>query len=333
MSRGARISILLFFAAAVLCLAPFCGLESIPFRALWGNVDDYAKVDILWHLRIPRVVLAFLAGAALAVSGMTLQALFRHSLATPLTLGISSGAALGAVTSIHWQWTFAVLGVSSISMSAVAGAALTIVLVYFLIARSRQGSSTGVLLLTGAALGLLFSSLILFLQYVNDFTRTFHMLRWVVGGLEGVVNFHDVMYVVPFMATGCLVVWYLLHELNLLATGEDFAFSRGVNVIQAKVLLLAAVALMVGGVAAVCGPIGFVGLVAPQLCRLLVGPDHRHLFPATWLLGGALLVICDTVSRMAIAPAELPVGIFTIALGVPFFLWLLLARRRELGDV
>jgi iron complex transport system permease protein len=278
-------------------------------------------------------VVAFLAGTSLAISGMAFQALFRNPLATPFTLGVSSGASLGAAICIQEQWTFAILGISSVSLSAFAGAILSIVLVYALTALSRQGSSTATMLLAGVAVSFCFSSLILFLQYISDFTRTFRMLRWVMGGMESVVSFHDVLNLLPFMIAGSLIVAYLTHELNLLSTGEEFAFSRGVNVHQTKLLLFLAVSLMVGAVVAICGPIGFVGLMAPHICRLLVGPDHRYLMPATWAFGGAFLVICDTASRTLLAPIELPVGILTALLGGPFFLWLLLARRRELGDL
>lgn len=333
MNRGWTIGVLLLLAAAALCVAPFCGMERIPVRALWGDVDDYSKVEILWRLRIPRVAMAFLAGTALAASGMVFQAMFRNPLATPFTLGVSSGASLGAAICIQQGWMFAAFGISSVSLSAFLGAVLAIVLVYLLTAGSRQGSSTATMLLAGVAVSFFFSSVILFLQYISDFTRTFRMLRWVMGGLESVVSFQDVLNVLPFVIAGSLIVWYLTHELNLLCTGEEFAFSRGVNVNQTKLLLFFAVSLMVGAVVAVCGPIGFVGLMVPHICRLQVGPDHRRLLPATWIFGGTFLVICDTVARTINAPTELPVGILTALLGGPFFLWLLLARQRGLGDL
>ena len=333
MSRGSTIGVLLLLAVAVLCYAPFQGMEPIPLRALWGGVDEPSQVFILWQLRIPRVLMAFIAGTALATSGMAFQAMFRNPLATPFTLGVSSGASLGAAVSIQQHWVFAILGMSSVSLSAFLGAVVSILLVYGLTAGSRQGSSTATMLLAGVAVSFFFSSVILFLQYISDFTQTYQMLRWVMGGLNSIVSFGDVLNVFPFMVAGCLIVWYLTHELNLLATGEEFAFSHGVNVNQTKLLLFFAVSLMVGSVVAVCGPIGFVGLMVPHICRLLVGPDHRYLFPATWIFGGAFLVICDTVSRSLMAPMELPVGILTALLGGPFFLWLLLARRRELGTI
>ncbi len=330
MSRTSRVHFGLLLAVAVaLGVAPFCGMEPISPRALWSDIGDGTQSVILWQLRLPRVAMAFLAGAALATSGMVFQAMFRNPLATPFTLGVSSGASLGAALAIQQGWTFLTLGVSSVSLAAFLGAILTIVLVYLLAAGSREGSSTATMLLAGVAVSFFFSSLILFLQYISDFTRSYQMLRWVMGGLDRVVTFADVLHVLPFALTGCLIVWYLTHELNLLSTGEDFAFSRGVDVQQTKLLLFFAVSLMVGAVVAVCGPIGFVGLMAPHICRLIVGPDHRRLFSTVWMFGGVFLVVCDTLARTLMAPTELPVGILTALLGGPFFLWLLLTRRRD----
>jgi iron complex transport system permease protein len=329
MKRPAIIVALLILAAVVVAAMPFWGMESVPFNALWGGCNDPIKVDILWRLRIPRVILAFLAGTALSTCGMTFQAVFRNPLATPFTLGVSSGASLGAALCIQQGWTLSLLKIPCVSLSAFAGALVSIFLVYALTVRSR--SSTATMLLAGVAISFFFSSLILFLQYLSDFTQSHRMLRWVMGGLESVVSFHDVLTLLPFVLAGCLIVWYLLHELNLLTTGEEFALARGVNVAKTKILLFFAVSLMVGAVVAVCGPIGFVGLMAPHICRLLVGAEHRYLYPAAWLFGGVFLVICDTAARTIMAPAELPVGILTSLLGGPFFLWLLLARKNDLA--
>jgi iron complex transport system permease protein len=332
MSRGLTIHLLFMLAVAVLCVAPFCGSESIPFGALWGRVDDYAKVDILWNLRIPRVILAFIAGTALATSGMVFQAVFRNPLATPFTLGVSSGASLGAALCIQQQQIFTILSISSVSLSAFFGAAGSIGLLCFLTSGRRHNATSSAMLLIGVVLCFFFSILILLLQSLSDSTPSVPMLRWVLGGIHEITSFHDVLSVLPWMVSGCLLVWYLLHSLNLLSMGEDFAFIRGVNVQQTKWLLFFAASIMVGAVVAVCGPIGFVGLIAPQSGRRLVGHDHRYLFPATWFLGGTFLLICDTASRMIPSHVELPVGIITALLGGPFFLWVLLARRQDWGD-
>jgi len=331
MRRRLVLLLLLGFAAAVLAAAPLLGIERIGIDAFWRADARQDQIDILWKLRIPRVAVAFLAGAGLAVSGMAFQAMFRNPLATPFTLGVASGASLGVAVCIHQGWTFAYLawvGLSGTSVCALVGALMTIVLVYGL-TRARSGFSSATMLLAGVAVSFSFSSLILFLQYVSDPSRSYRMLRWVMGGLENVVDFGDVLAVLPFVVAGCLIVLYLTHELNLLTSGEELAISRGVEVDRVKKALFFAASMTVGGVVAVCGPIGFVGLMAPHICRLMIGPDHRYLTPATLLFGGAFLVLCDTLARTCMAPTELPVGILTALLGGPFFLWLLLSRRSE----
>ena len=248
---------------------------------------------------------------------------------TPFTLGVSSGASLGAAISIHLGWTFSIVGLPVISWLAFAGAMAAILLVYGL-TRTAQGFSTSTMLLAGVAVSFFFSSLILFLQYLSDPTRTFRLLRWTMGGLASVVGFDEVMSVLPFVTSGCLIVLYMTHQLNLITTGEELAAARGVEVNRMKITLFFVASAIVGAVVAVCGPIGFVGLMAPHICRLLTGADHRYLAPATVLFGGGFLVLCDTVARTAIAPTELPVGILTALMGGPFFLWLLLARSSRL---
>ena len=328
MNRIAVLVVLFVLAGFVTAAAPLVGMEHVPVSALWSDADS-GETNILWKIRIPRVCMAFLAGAGLATAGLAFQAMFRNPLATPFTLGVSSGASLGAAASIHLGLSFSLLGFSSTSLSAFGGALVAIMVVYGL-SRSCRGSSTVTMLLAGVAVSFFFSSLILFLQYLSDFTRTFRMLRWVMGGLDSVVGLTDVLGVLPFVVSGCLIVLYLTHELNLITTGEELAAARGVEVNQTKVILFFVSSLMVGAVVAVCGPIGFVGLMAPHICRLLIGADHRWLTPATMLFGGAFLVLCDTLARVVIAPTELPVGILTALLGGPFFLWLLLSRAGRL---
>ena len=343
MKRTVTLLILLAFSVTVLLAAPFFGIEQLSLRVL--QADD-TSAYIFWQIRVPRVVLALLAGSALAVSGMTFQAMFRNPLATPFTLGVASGASLGAVGCLYleqlssppWLATLyanldrglALLGISAVSVFAFGGALVAIFLVYGL-ARARRGFSTTTMLLAGVAIAFFFSSLILLMQYLSDPTGTFRILRWMMGGLDSVVDFRDVLSVLPFVVTGSLIILYFTHELNLITTGEELAASRGVEVHRTKMVLFFAASLMVGAVVAVCGPIGFVGLMAPHICRLLIGPDHRYLMPATLLFGGAFLILCDTLARTVIAPTELPVGIITALLGGPFFLWLLLGRKTGAG--
>jgi iron complex transport system permease protein len=331
MRRPAALFLLALLAVLVLGAAPFVGAEPIPFSTLWQH-DNGLTSQIFWQLRVPRVVMAFLAGAGLAAGGLAFQAVFRNPLAEPFTLGVASGAALGASAYIHLGLPFTLLWISGASWFAFAGALLAVVLVYGM-TRARQGFSTATMLLAGVAVSFCFSSLILFMQYLSDFTQSFLLLRWVMGGLHTVVRFGEVLTVLPLVGIGILIVLCLTHELNLVTTGEELAASRGVAVNRTKILLFVAVSLMVGGIVSVCGPIGFVGLIVPHICRLLVGPDHRYLTPATLLCGAVLLCLCDTVARTVMFPNELPVGIVTSLLGGPFFLWLLLGSSQQVEAV
>lgn len=319
MRRGWILIALLGLTLAVVAMAPLIGSTTFANEAF---------PRIFWQIRLPRIAMAFLAGAGLAASGLAFQAMFRNPLATPFTLGVASGASLGASLYIHLGLSFSLLTIPGGAWFAFAGALLSIGLVYGL-TRSHQGLSTTTMLLAGVAISFFFSSLILFLQYVSDFSRTYHMVRWVMGGLDNVVGYGQVLHTLPVVLAGATVLLVWSHELNLLTTGDELATARGVEVQRTKLLLFFTASLMVGAIVAVCGPIGFVGLMAPHICRLLIGPDHRFLTPATLLFGGAFLTACDTVARTILFPAELPVGILTALLGGPFFLWLLLRRGQE----
>ena len=316
-------------AVVVTVAAPFIGASTIsPWGALSGTLVG-ADAVIFWQMRVPRVLLAFFAGAGLAVSGMAFQALFRNPLATPFTLGVSSGASLGAAAYVMLGLPLGLFGVAGISVAAFCGAVLAITVVYGL-TRLRRGFSTATMLLAGVALSFFFSSLILFMQYAADMTHSFRILRWLMGSLDA-TGYGSVLDVLPFVVGGGAIIVYLVHELNLLTTGEDIAASRGVNVSRAKKTVFLAVSLMVGGIVATCGPIGFVGMMVPHICRLLVGWEHRLLVPVTLAFGGAFLVFCDCISRTLLSPTIIPVGVITALLGGPFFLWLLLGGSSEGG--
>ncbi len=318
--------VILLVTIGVLILAPFWGIESLSIHSIF-QPDNHIKSDIFWKIRLPRVIAAFLAGAALAISGMAFQAMFRNPLATPFTLGVSSGAAFGAAVYIKIGFIFSILGVSGQSLSAFFGAILSVLLVYG-ISQIKKGFTTATMLIAGVAINFFFSSLILFIQYLSDFANSFRIIRWLMGGFE-IVGFRPVMTLVPFVVIGSALVFMLTHELNLLTLGEDIALSRGVDVKKIKMVLFFAASFMIGGIVSICGPIGFIGMMAPHICRLLIGAEHRLLTPASFFFGGAFLVFCDTLSRTLIAPAEIPVGVITALLGGPFFLWLLLSGSSE----
>jgi iron complex transport system permease protein len=291
--------------------------------------DNAVDARIVRDVRLPRVTLAFVAGAALATAGMAFQALFRNVLATPYTLGVSAGASLGAAIYVHSGATTVVAGIPGETFAALAGAALSTTLVY-LLARAATGFSAATLLLAGVAVSFLCTSVILAIQYIGDVTTSFRIGRWLLGGLE-VVGFSSVLHVLPFAALGITALLLIARELDQLVVGEDSAASRGVSVTTVKRVIFVAASLMVGGVVATCGPIGFVGLIVPHVGRMALGPRHRTLGPFCVLAGGAFLVACDTAARTVVAPIEIPVGIVTALIGGPFFLALLVRYTRHHG--
>lgn len=321
--RRTKLAALVVGACAILVCAPFIGPEFISLGA--ALTEGSGEADIFWHLRLPRILSGFAAGAGLSLSGMAFQALFRNPLATPFTLGVSSGASLGVAVYIRLGLTAGLAGIAGTSIAAFTGAIAALSVVYGL-TQLRRGFSSATLLLAGVAVSFSFSSLILFIQYISGYQHSFRIVRMLMGSLD-VVGYSPFRNMGLFVAAGTLVLFGLTHELNLLSTGEELAASRGVHVKRLKQAVFITVSLMVGGVVAFCGPIGFVGMMVPHACRLVIGHDHRYLAPATLLVGGAFLVLCDTLARTVIAPAEIPVGVLTALLGGPFFLWLLLTKR------
>lgn len=318
------LAVLALLWLATLAGAPLLGSHRVDLGDLLSG--DPTATAIVWQLRLPRVLLGLLAGAGLALSGLAFQTLFRNPLAEPYTLGIASGAALGAVIGLRLEGVEALAALPLVEVASFAGSAAATALVVALAAEGRR-IETPTLLLAGVAVSLSCSALILFLQYLADSTQTFRMVRWMMGGLA-VVGYGEVLWALPWVAGGAGVLLALRWDLNLLLTGEELAASRGVDVPRVRLIVLAATSMMLGALVAATGPIGFVGLMVPHMLRRPVGHDHLLLLPACFLGGGAFLALCDLAARTLLAPAELPVGVFTALLGGPFFLWLLLARRR-----
>lgn len=319
--RRLALAVLFLLSAGVLSAAPFIGMIAVPFREIFSNSP---ASSIFWDIRVPRVLMAYVAGAALAISGAAFQAMFRNPLATPFTLGVAHGAVLGSAVYLWLGLSFEFFWFSGVSFFGFLGAVAAIAVVYGL-TRLKKGFSVSTILLAGVAVSFFFSSLVLFIQYVSDFSKSLHIMRWMMGGLES-AGYHSVLDVAPLVLVGSASILFFSKELNLLVSGEEIAASRGVDLLRSKVVLFLSASLMVGGVVSACGPIGFIGLIVPHLCRFIFGYDHRFLLPAVLLAGGAFLAICDTLSRTLIAPAEMPVGIITALLGGPFFLWLLFRR-------
>jgi iron complex transport system permease protein len=287
---------------------------------------------VLLAIRLPRVCLAVMLGAALSMAGATTQGLFRNPLADPALLGISSGASLFVVAMIVLEgWLFRGLfgwfGLYTLSMMAFIGASLTMGLVYRLSQVAGKPVVT-TMLLAGIAINALANALMgLMIASATDVqlrTVTF----WSLGSLGG-ATWQVVMGVLPFVAIPLLFIPRLSKSLNLLALGENQAAHLGINVVALKRRLIVLTTLAVGASVAAAGIIGFMGLVVPHIIRLITGPDHRRLLLGSAMGGAAILTLADTLSRTLVAPAELPIGILTALLGTPMFLWILLKEKSK----
>ena len=320
------------FFVLVFLAAPTIGSTKIDLSKVFDSrvpFDDNVDAQIFLITRLPRILLATFTGAALAVAGLVFQATLGNPLATPYTLGIASGASLGAVLSIRTGLVIVVLGISSLVLSAFAGALLTMFFIYLLTKRG-SGLSPTVMLLAGVSLNFLFSALMLFVHFLSDFTQSYQMLRWLMGGLD-VIDYHLISSTGLFVVIMLVLMMTISRDLNLISNGEEMALMRGVDVSRTKKIAYFGASFMTAAVVCVCGPIGFVGLVVPHSLRLLVGPDNRLLMPVSMFFGASFLIICDTLARTIIAPLEIPVGVITAIVGSPFFIWLLLRERRRIS--
>lgn len=310
-------------AAAAIVLAPTVGSTAISLRRAFDPAiawNDNVDAQIFFVARLPRVLAAALVGATLSASGVVMQALLRNPLATPFTLGVSSGAALGAMLVIAGGVDVGAFGISTVPVASFAGSVAATAIVYWLARSQSRGLSTNVLLLAGVTLNAFFSALIMFVQYLADFTQSFRTLRWLMGDLD-VGSYGPLTAALPFVLVAGAIFALLPRTLNLLTLGTDVAAARGVDVARTERLAFLSASLATGAAVSLAGPIGFIGIVVPHLVRLLVGADHRLVLPASACFGAAFLIGCDLVSRTVMAPLELPVGVVTAMIGGPFFLW------------
>jgi iron complex transport system permease protein len=316
-------------AAVTLLLAPLVGPTSISLRRAFDFSIPFADnpdAQIFFIARLPRTLAGACVGALFASAGVVFQGLLRNPLATPFTLGVSTGAALGAVLAITFNWSIAAAGISAVPVAAFAGSLIAVAIVYALAQARHRGLSTTVLLLAGVTMNAFFSAVILFVQYFASFADTYRTLRWLMGDLD-VSSYQPILGAAPAAVAALAVFAWLARPLNLLSLGSDSAESRGLDVTRAQRAAFLSASLATGAAVSIGGPIGFVGIIIPHLVRLMVGPDHRLVLPAATLFGAAFLVGCDLVARTILAPVELPVGIITAMIGGPFFLWLLIRKR------
>lgn len=310
--------------AAALVLMPMIGSSALDWRAALSGVSPDA--EILWLARVPRVLLAALAGGGLAVVGVLFQGLLRDSLADPYTMGISSGSSLGAVLAISFGWQQAA-GVPAVWIAALAGASLSLLLVMALASSGRRVSSFS-LLMSGVTLNAICVAMILLLQSVASLGQSFAIVRWLMGGIE-TVEYGTLAVLAAIVIPVVAILAVRGRDWNLMAAGEEWAASKGVDTARLMWIGFWAGSLITASITAITGPIGFLGLLVPHALRLRLGADHRVLIVASFFTGGAFLAVCDTVARTAFAPADLPVGVITAMLGGPFFLWLLRTRQKR----
>jgi iron complex transport system permease protein len=309
-------------AAAKILLAPLK-----VFDRLFANVPATAtQAGILWRLRLPRVAMAGLVGASLAVAGAVFQCLFRNPMADPYVLGVSSGAALGAVLAMLTAEKTLRHGFFSVPAFAFAGGVGALLLVYH-VARVGRAVPVMSLLLTGIAMGSFLSAGVSLLTYFAG-EKLDQVVFWMMGGVQA-AGWRKIAVMLPYAAAGFGIIYSKHKEMDILLLGEETAQTLGVATEPLKKMLLAAASLLVAAAVSTSGIIGFVGLVVPHFVRLVFGPGHRRLLGASAILGAALLIHADTLARTIIAPAELPVGIITATVGAPVFI-LLIKRRKQL---
>ncbi len=336
--RTALLPLLSLLLIAALLLAVGIGAVAVPPGTVVAILLDRLGITldvavtqqqqaILWVIRLPRVLMGGLVGAGLATAGALLQGVFRNPLADPGLIGVSSGAALGAVAVIVMG--FAPLGIFTLPVVAFIGGTCTTLLVYHLSQRNGRTDIASMLLI-GLALNALAGAGTGLLTYLADEPQLRSIVFWTMGGLNGVL-WEMTLGAAPCIALALLLAPMLSRPLNLFALGEAEAQHLGVEVEQVKRRAVLLAALATGAAVAVAGPIGFVGLIVPHIIRLVAGPDHRLLLPACALMGATLLMLADLLARTIAAPAEVPVGLITAFAGGPFFLALILRARRQYG--
>jgi iron complex transport system permease protein len=319
----------------VAILALTVGSVRIPFTAVWGIIlshlpfvsltGDWSSTTdmIITGIRLPRIMMAGIAGAALGVAGATYQGLFRNPLADPYLIGVAQGAALGAVVGFLLPW--AILGSYLIPALAFVGALVAVAAVY-IIARVRKAVPVTTLILAGVAIGSFLISITSYLTLISA-DKMPGIVSWLIGRFS-MSNWDQVKLVAPYVVLGLAVIFFFARPLNVMQLDEEQAQQLGINVERTKLILLAASTLITAAAVCFVGTIGFVGIIVPHAVRLIWGPDHRSLLPLSALAGAMLLILADTASRTIMPPTEIPVGVITAFLGAPFFIVLLRRKKK-----
>lgn len=309
---------------------PIFTIIQIIISKLFGFISldqiDPMFSSIVLNIRLPRVILAGLVGASLAIAGAAFQGLLRNPLADPYTLGVSSGASVGAVLTLFFNLSIPIIGSFTLPLLSILFSWVTIFLVLAFAQKIERSMRVETIILTGIIFSSFLGAIIsLMIALTGD------ELRQIIGWLLGSVSMRGWEYIkiiFPFFVIGSIILIFNAKELNAMSFGEERAQHLGVNVQKRKLMILTAGSILTGAAVAVSGTIGFVGLVIPHLSRLLWGPDHRHLLPLSIITGSGFLILADLISRTIISPTELPIGVITALFGAPVFALILLQRKR-----
>lgn len=339
--RRLPLAVIIFLGLGVLAVLMVVSVSIGPLRIPLGEVwtilaggpeageasgANPRDVSVVWQLRVPRILMGLVVGAALAVSGAALQSLFNNPLADPGIVGVTSGASAGAVAAI-------VLGGGVLSQwlvplgAFIAGLGVTLLI--YVLARPGRTQGTARMLLVGIAVGAGCQALVGFFTYTADDSELQTLVFWQMGSL-GKVTWPQVLAVAPVFLVGIALIIFLTRALDVLTLGERQAQHLGLNVRRSRLAVILATALLTGSAVAFAGAIGFIGLVVPHIMRYLVGPGHRALLPASAVAGAILIVAADAAARTIAPPAEVPIGLFTAAVGAPFFLFLVIKEKRRI---
>ena len=308
----------------LLILIPFLGIVPINWQTI---LQKNSNSFIFWQLRVSRTLLGFVSGSILALSGLVCQNLFKNNLATPDLLGISSGAAAGAVLALKFNLYISFLGLGGLVLFSYLGA-LSSVLFVLLISRMVRNTSLYTFLMCGVALNFFYSAMIVFFQYLFDFSNTFSLLRWLMGGIS-VVGYHEIIFLSVLLLIFLSAIFLLKKEFLLISAGDHFAQSRGLHVVHFRIYSFLGLSFFVGAVVSICGPIGFIALIVPHISRLLGKSNYSETVIFSLLLGGGFLVLADFLARILIPPVDIPVGIITSLFGAPFFLLLIISQLKK----
>ena len=308
------------------------GTEYIPITQVLKILFNDPKAQdtyklIIKGIRLPRIILSFLVGSGLAISGVIFQGVIRNPMVDPYIVGISAGAGTGVTIAIISGFSLNFMGVDTLPLMAFLGAVITVYIVYQL-AKVKNKLPVMTFLLAGVAMGFVLNAIQSFLM-VLDANNMHKIIYWLMGSIAS-GGWHEVKIMLPYFIAGLIPIIFYLKDLNLVLLGEESAQHLGVDVERVKKILIVAATLVTASVVSVSGSIGFIGLIVPHIARMLIGPDHRKMLPLAAFIGGTFLLISDDIARSLIPPLEIPVGIITALAGGPYFIYLLRKKKNEI---